>query len=42
MKFREMGYSEESPEAIVDNPTIWAEIVEGSSKSDLVHFVCKK
>ena len=42
LKFREMGYSEVSPHAMTINPTVWAEIVEGSSKSDLVHFVCQQ
>ena len=42
MKFRVMGYSEISANSIVNNPTAWADIVEGSSKSDLVHFICKK
>lgn len=38
---REIGYSEEGPKAIKSNPTKWFELVAGSSKSDLVNFVCK-
>ncbi|PWB42506.1 MAG: hypothetical protein C3F12_14410 [Candidatus Methylomirabilota bacterium] len=38
---RELGYSEESPSAIKENPTKWFELVPGSSKSDLANFVCK-
>lgn len=41
MKMREIGYSEESPAAIKENPTKWFELVPGSSKSDLANFVCK-
>jgi len=42
MQMRELGYSEESPQAIKLNPTKWFELVPGSSKSDLANFVCKK
>lgn len=41
MKMRELGYSEQSPSAIKENPTKWFELVPGSSKSDLANFVCK-
>lgn len=41
MLMRELGYSEESPSAIKENPTKWFELVPGSSKSDLANFVCK-
>ncbi|NMH66510.1 hypothetical protein HC757_15225 [Shewanella sp. SHSM-M6] len=41
MEMRELGYSEESPTAIKENPTQWFELVPGSSKSDLANFVCK-
>ncbi len=41
MQMREIGYSEESPAAIKENPTKWFELVPGSSKSDLANFVCK-
>lgn len=41
MKMRELGYSEESPSAIKENPTKWFDLVPGSSKSDLANFVCK-
>lgn len=42
MKIRVLGYSEESAAAIKDNPTAWFDLVPGSSKSDLAHFVCKR
>ncbi len=42
MQMRELGYSEESPDAIKENPTKWFDLVPGSSKSDLANFVCKK
>lgn len=42
MKMREIGYSEESPSKIKAVPTKWFELVQGSSKSDLANFVCKK
>ena len=42
MQMRELGYSEESPSAIKENPTKWFELVPGSSKSGLAIFVCKK
>lgn len=41
MKMRELGYSEESPQAIKENPTKWFDLVPGSSKSDLAKFVCR-
>ncbi len=41
MQMREIGYSEESPSQIVDNPSKWFELISGSSKSDLADFVCK-
>lgn len=37
---RELGYSEQDPNGIEVNPTKWFELVPGSSKSDLVNFVC--
>lgn len=42
MKMRELGYSEDSPTAIKNNPTKWFDLVPGSSKSDLAKFVCRK
>ena len=42
MRMREMGYSEESAEAIKIKATPWFDLVPGSSKSDLAKFVCKK
>lgn len=41
-KIREMGYSEVSPSAIQERATDWYDLVEGSSKSDLVKFVCSQ
>jgi hypothetical protein len=40
MRMRELGYSEDSVEAITREPTKWFELVDGSSKSDLANFVC--
>ena len=42
MLVRVIGYSEESPVDIKENPTKWFELVPGSSKSDLANFVCKR
>lgn len=42
MKMREIGTGEGSIKAIRVSPTKWFDLVEGSSKSDLAHFVCKK
>lgn len=41
MQMRELGYSEQSPSAIKENPTKWFELVPGSSKSDLANFLCR-
>ena len=41
MQFRVLGYSEESPSSITESPADWSGLVPGSSKSDLVNFVCK-
>ena len=41
MQMRELGYSEQSATAIKENPSKWFDLVPGSSKSDLAHFVCK-
>jgi hypothetical protein len=38
---RELGYTEDSPVKMKRKPTKWFELVEGSSKSDLAHFVCR-
>lgn len=40
-KIRDIGYSEEGPNAIKSDPTKWYDLVAGSSKSDLVNFVCR-
>lgn len=40
MHYRDIGYSEVSVDRIEDKPGNWTELVDGSSKSDLVRFVC--
>lgn len=42
MRIRDMGYSEDSAAAIKIAPGKWYELVAGSSKSDLVNFVCNR
>lgn len=42
MRMREMGYSEEGRDKIPREPTQWFELVEGSSKSDMARFLCKR
>jgi len=42
MQFRDIGYSENGPDKITGTPGKWADIVPGSSKSDLMNFVCDK
>lgn len=42
MLIQQIGYSEESPAKIKEQPTEWYELVAGSSKSDLANFVCKR
>lgn len=42
MLIRDIGYSEVSPTQIKENPSKWYELVQGSSKSDLANFVCKR
>lgn len=42
MTMREIGYSEESPNKIKASPTKWFDLVPGSSKSDLAHYVCNE
>src|SRR5688572_4579188 len=39
MQMREIGYSEESASKIEPKPSKWFDLVPGSSKSDLAHFV---
>lgn len=41
-QYRDMGYSEDDPGTIKANPGKWTDLVEGSSKSDLVKFVCQR
>ena len=42
MTYRVMGYSEISANAIQAHLGDWSDLVQGSSKSDLVNFVCKQ
>lgn len=42
MLMREMGYSEEGRDKITTEPTKWFTLVEGSNKSDLAKFVCRR
>ncbi|MFN3790140.1 hypothetical protein [Massilia sp.] len=39
-QYRDMGYSENGPDKITGTPSKWTDILSGSSKSDLVNFVC--
>lgn len=39
-KYRVLGYSEISVKAIEESAGEWTELIQGSSKSDLVNFVC--
>jgi hypothetical protein len=42
MQMRELGYSEDSAQAIVVSSTKWFDLVPGSSKADLAKFLCQK
>ena len=42
MQYRDMGYSEAGPDKIAGSPGKWTEAITGSSKSDLVNFVCSR
>ncbi|KAB8044629.1 hypothetical protein [Janthinobacterium aquaticum] len=42
MQYRDMGYSEDGPDKITDLPGKWTDVLAGSSKSDLVNFVCTR
>lgn len=42
MKMRELGGSDVSAKSINNSPTKWFDLVQGSSKSDLANFVCRK
>jgi hypothetical protein len=41
-KMRDIAYADEDIKKMIHNPSKWYDLVEGSSKSDLFHFVCKK
>jgi hypothetical protein len=42
LRYRDMGYSEDGPDKITGTPSKWTDLFSGSSKSDLVNFVCAK
>jgi hypothetical protein len=42
MQYRDMGYSEVGPDKIAGTPGKWTDALSGSSKSDLVNFVCSR
>ncbi|OFA09047.1 hypothetical protein [Duganella phyllosphaerae] len=42
MQYRDMGYSEVGPDRLAGGPGKWTDILSGSSKSDLVNFVCSR
>lgn len=44
LEHRDLGYSEESPQAIrpYDLPPDWSALIDGSSKGDVVKFVCDR
>lgn len=42
MQYRDMGYSEDGQDKIADSPGKWTDVLAGSSKSDLVNFVCSR
>lgn len=41
-QYRDMGYSEDGADKIKPAPGKWTDILNGSSKSDLVSFVCSR
>lgn len=42
MQYRDMGYSEAGPDKITTTAGKWTDVLAGSSKSDLVNFVCSR
>lgn len=42
MQYRDMGYSEAGPDKVAGSPGKWTDALSGSSKSDLVNFVCMR
>ncbi|SOD41939.1 hypothetical protein [Nitrosovibrio sp. Nv4] len=40
-QMREIGYGEGTAQNIKIRPTEWFELVPGSSRSDLAHFICE-
>lgn len=42
MQYRDMGYSEDGPDKFAGAPGKWTDVLFGSSKSDLVNFVCSR
>ena len=41
-QYRGMGYSEDGPDKLAGTPGKWTDVLSGSSKSDLVNFVCSR
>lgn len=41
-QYRDMGYSEVGADKIAGVPSKWTDVLSGSSKSDLVNFVCSR
>ena len=41
-QYRDLGYSEDGPDKIAGAAGKWTEVLSGSSKSDLVNFVCSR
>lgn len=42
MQYRDMGYSENGQDKIAGAVGKWTDVLSGSSKSDLVNFVCSR
>lgn len=42
MQYRSIGYSEDGPDKMAGTASNWTEVVPGSSKSNLVNFVCNR
>jgi hypothetical protein len=42
MQYRDMGYSEDGPDKLAGAPGKWTDVLSGSSKSDLVNFICSR
>ena len=42
MQYRDIGYSEDGPDKLAGAPSKWTDVFSGSSKSDLVNFMCSR